>query len=76
MGVVTIEEYLPQPLTTPEVEAAIAQVIMTLGATSLKDLGKVMAVAMVQLKGKADGKQVQGIVKSQLECLAQTTATG
>jgi uncharacterized protein YqeY len=61
-----IEEYLPKQLSEAELEAAIAEIIAKVGATSIKDLGKVMGAAVQQLKGKADGKKIQEIVKSRL----------
>lgn len=61
-----IEEYLPQQLSDAQVEALIDQIIAQVGATSAKDMGKVMRPAMQQLKGKADGKKVQELVKARL----------
>jgi uncharacterized protein len=61
-----IEEFLPSQLSDDEITAAIDAIIAKVGATSAKDLGKVMGPAMQQLKGKADGKKVQDAVKSRL----------
>ncbi|MGI0487345.1 GatB/YqeY domain-containing protein [Pantanalinema rosaneae CENA516] len=61
-----LEEYLPQQLSDEEVEQAIAEIIAQVGATSAKDMGKVMGPAMQKLKGKADGQKVQAIVKAKL----------
>ncbi|WP_107666597.1 GatB/YqeY domain-containing protein [Cyanothece sp. BG0011] len=61
-----IETYLPRQLSTEEIEAIIDSIIESVGATSPKDMGKVMGPAMKELKGKADGKQVQEIVKAKL----------
>ena len=61
-----IETYLPRQLSDAEIEAAVEQIVTQVGATSLKDLGKVMGPAMQQLKGKADGKKVQEVVKAKL----------
>ncbi|HHP7231396.1 MAG TPA: GatB/YqeY domain-containing protein [Xenococcaceae cyanobacterium] len=61
-----IETYLPQQLDAAELEKTLAQIISDVGASSPKDLGKVMGVAMKQLKGQADGKKIQEIVKSKL----------
>jgi uncharacterized protein YqeY len=61
-----LEEYLPQQLPDEEVEAAIREIIAQTGATSMKELGKVMGLAMKALKGKADGGKVQNLVKSLL----------
>ena len=61
-----IEEFLPSQLSDEEIAAAVDAIIAKVGATSAKDLGKVMGPAMQQLKGKADGKKVQDAVKSKL----------
>ena len=61
-----IEEYLPQQLSDAEVEAIIDDLIAQTGASSPKDMGKVMGPAMQQLKGRADGGKVQGLVKAKL----------
>jgi uncharacterized protein len=61
-----LEEYLPQQLPDEEVEAAIREIIAQTGATSMKEMGKVMGLAMKALKGKADGGKVQNFVKSLL----------
>ena len=61
-----LEEYLPRQLSDEEIAATIDQVIAQAGATSAKDMGKVMGPAMQQLKGKADGKKVQDLVKAKL----------
>lgn len=61
-----IETYLPEQVDDAEVEAIIDKLIASSGATSMKDLGKVMGPAMKQLKGKADGKKIQELVKSKL----------
>ncbi len=61
-----IEEYLPEPVSDDEVRAAVEDIVAKTGATSMKDIGKVMGLAMKALKGKADGTKVQEIVKSLL----------
>ncbi len=61
-----IETYLPKQLDDAELEQILAQIIKYVGESSPKDLGKVMGTAMKQLKGKADGKKIQEIVKSKL----------
>lgn len=61
-----IEEYLPKQLSDEEVEAIVEEIIAQVGATSPKDMGKVMGPVMQKLKGKADGKKVQEIVKAKL----------
>ena len=61
-----IETYLPAQMSDAEVEAAVKEIIAQVGATSMKDMGKIMGTAMKKLKGKADGEKVQSIVKSVL----------
>ncbi|MGD1919145.1 MAG: GatB/YqeY domain-containing protein [Pleurocapsa sp.] len=61
-----IETYLPEQVSDDEVEQIINQIIVDSGASTMKDLGKVMGPAMKQLKGKADGKKIQELVKSKL----------
>ena len=61
-----IETYLPEQLSEEEVESIIDELITSSGASTLKDLGRVMGPAMKQLKGKADGKKIQELVKSKL----------
>ena len=61
-----IEEYMPRQCSEEEIAAAVDRIVAQVGATSLKDLGKVMGAAMQQLKGKADGKKVQAIVRAKL----------
>ena len=61
-----IEEFLPAQLSDEEIEKEVAAVIEQIGATGMKDLGRVMGEAMKKLKGKADGKKVQAIVRSKL----------
>jgi uncharacterized protein YqeY len=61
-----IESYLPSQLSDDAVSAAIDDIIQSVGATGPKDMGKVMGPAMQKLKGQADGKKVQELVKSKL----------
>ncbi len=61
-----IEEYLPAPVSDEEIEAAVREIVAKTGATSMKEMGKVMSEAMKALKGKADGTRVQQVVKSLL----------
>ncbi|MDR2910817.1 MAG: GatB/YqeY domain-containing protein [Bacteroidales bacterium] len=61
------EIYLPNKLTDTELTAAIAEIIEKNGATSLKDLGKVMGIASKELAGKADGKNIMEKIKSILK---------
>jgi len=61
-----IEEYLPEPVSDDDLRAIVEDIVAKTGATSMKDIGKVMGLAMKALKGKADGTKVQEIVKSLL----------
>lgn len=61
--VAVIEEYLPRPMTEAEIEAALKDIIAQVGATSMKEMGKVMGVASKQMAGKADGGMISQIVK-------------
>jgi uncharacterized protein YqeY len=62
-----IEAYLPQAASREEIEAAVAAAVSEAGASSLKDMGKVMKAVQTALVGKnADGRTVSEIVKSKL----------
>lgn len=61
-----IEEYLPKQMSEEEIKQAVKEIIAATGATSMKDMGKVMGTASKQLAGKADGKIISGIVKKLL----------
>ncbi|NMW22162.1 MAG: GatB/YqeY domain-containing protein [Chlorobiaceae bacterium] len=61
-----IEEYLPEPVTDDEIRAVVEDIVTKTGASSMKDIGKVMSESMKALKGKADGTKVQQMVKSLL----------
>jgi len=61
-----IEEYLPKPLTDAELDAAVREIIAETGASSIKEMGKVMGVASKKLAGKADGGRISAIVKQLL----------
>lgn len=61
-----IEEFLPKQLTAEELTGEIKAIIAQTGASSMKDMGKVMGVATVKLAGRADGKAVSSIVKQLL----------
>lgn len=64
--VAVIEKYLPAMMSEEEVRAAVQKAIADTGATSQKEMGKVMGVVSKQLAGKADNKLVADIVKSLL----------
>ena len=61
-----IERYLPKQLSADELQTEITAIIAELGATSAKDMGKVMGVANKRLAGIADGKQIAALVKTLL----------
>lgn len=61
-----LKEFLPARLTDDELTAAVKSIIETVGASSMKDMGKVMGVASKQLAGKADGKDISAKVKQLL----------
>lgn len=61
-----IEEYLPQQLSAEELEKEVAAIIASVGATSMKEMGKVMGVASKRLAGRADGKDISAKVKELL----------
>jgi uncharacterized protein YqeY len=61
-----ISEYLPKPLDEKEIMAIVEATITEIGAQSVKDMGKVMAAVMPKVKGQADGKKIQDMVKSKL----------
>jgi uncharacterized protein len=58
-----IESYLPQQLGEAEIEAIVREAIAATGASSVKDMGKVMGVASKQVAGRAEGAVISGIVK-------------
>ena len=62
-----ISQFLPEQLSAEEVEKVIDEVIQSVGATTMKDMGKVMGMANKQLAGKADGKLIAEIVKKSLD---------
>jgi uncharacterized protein YqeY len=61
-----IQEYLPRQMGVGEIAEVIRGVITETGAAGAADFGKVMPLVMKQLKGKADGRMVQDLVKSAL----------
>ncbi len=64
--VAVLEAYLPQQLTAAELAEALRAIIAETGATSAKDMGKVMGVATKRLAGKADGRTISAQVKEML----------
>jgi hypothetical protein len=61
-----IESYLPQQMTRAEIEAEVQAVMRETGATSAKEMGNVMKALMPRVKGRADGKLVNEVVKALL----------
>ncbi|MDE5643997.1 MAG: GatB/YqeY domain-containing protein [Muribaculaceae bacterium] len=61
-----IKEYLPQPLSADELNAALGEIIARTGAASPADMGKVMGVATKELAGRADGKAISAAVRQLL----------
>ena len=64
--VAVLERFLPEQLSEEEIKEVVGKVIADLGASSMKDMGRVMGTVNKQLAGKADGKTIAGIVKAQL----------
>lgn len=64
--VAVIETYLPKQMSEAELEEAIKTIIAQVGATSMKEMGKVMGTATKQLAGKAEGAQISAMVKKLL----------
>ena len=62
----TLLAYLPKQLTREELEVIVADAISEVGATSMKDMGKIMAAVMPKTRGRADGKMINAIVKEKL----------
>jgi uncharacterized protein YqeY len=61
-----IEEFMPEPLGEEELERIVDDAIAETGATSLRDLGRVMADVMPQVAGRADGSTVSQLVREKL----------
>ena len=61
-----LEEYMPEPLSEDELEQIVDDAIAEVGATSMRDLGRVMADVMPQIAGRADGSVVSQLVREKL----------
>jgi len=61
-----LEEFMPEPLSEEEIEEIVDDAIAEVGATSISDLGRVMADVMPQIAGRADGSAVSQIVREKL----------
>ena len=62
-----LKKYLPEALSDDELKAIVAEVIAAVGATSPKDMGKVMPAVMSKTKGRADGKPIKVMVRELLK---------
>jgi uncharacterized protein YqeY len=61
-----LEEFMPEPLSEDDLERIVDDAIAEVGATSMRDLGRVMADVMPQIAGRADGSAVSQIVREKL----------
>ncbi len=61
-----ISQFLPEQMSEEELKKVLAQIMEKVGATSIKDMGKIMGLASKQLEGKADGKAISNAVKQLL----------
>jgi uncharacterized protein YqeY len=64
--IAVLEKFLPKQLSQEELEAIIAECIQETGATTVKDMGKVMKAVMPKVAGRADGKLVNELVRAKL----------
>lgn len=62
-----LQKYLPEPLTDEDLCKMVEQVIANLGATTVKDMGKVMEAVKSEAKGRADGKRISQMVRKSLK---------
>lgn len=62
-----LEEYLPKQLSTEELEKELRAIIAETGASSAKEMGKVMGIATKRLAGRAEGRAIQAVVKQLLQ---------
>ena len=62
-----LKEYLPQQLSEEELNKIVISTISEVGATSMKDMGKIMAAIKPKTKGRADGKMINELVKKNLQ---------
>jgi uncharacterized protein YqeY len=61
-----IDRYLPEQLSDSDLEALVSEALAETGASSLKEMGKVMSALMPKVAGRADGKRVSELVRSRL----------
>ncbi len=64
--VAVLEQFLPEQLTDQEIEKVVIQTIAAIGASGMKDMGKVMGMVSKELAGQADGKTISAFVKNKL----------
>ena len=64
--VAIIEQFLPEALSEEEIEKVVVMTIESVGATGMKDMGRVMGIVSKELAGQADGKTISTIVKKNL----------
>ncbi|MFV0422118.1 GatB/YqeY domain-containing protein [Oleidesulfovibrio sp.] len=65
-----LQEYMPAQLGAEELAAAVDKAIADSGAASMQDMGKVMSAIMAEYKGRVDGKELSGMVRSKLQALS------
>jgi uncharacterized protein YqeY len=61
-----IEQYLPEPMTDDEIESLIQEALQQTGASTIRDMGKVMAFVKPKAQGRADMGKISGLIKAQL----------
>lgn len=61
-----LEEFMPEPISEEDLEEIVDNVIAEVGATSLRDIGRVMAGVMPQVAGRADGSAISQLVREKL----------
>lgn len=61
-----IQEFLPQALTTEEIQTMVAQAVIETGAATMQEMGKVMALLKPQMQGRADMSEVSKLIKAKL----------
>lgn len=64
--IIVIQDFLPQPLSEEELAVMIDETITSVGAESMKDMGKVMGIIKPQIQGRADAGAVSGMIKAKL----------
>ena len=62
-----LKKYLPEALSDEELKGIVAEVVAEVGATTMKDMGKVMPAVMAKTKGRADGKRINALVRELLK---------